>query len=426
MLTPETLGLLQSLSMALGLGLLIGLERGWHDREVPDGHRVAGVRTFGLLSLAGALSALLTQQWGGWVFAAALLAVVGMQMAGYRAALQRDPSVGMTTEVAGWVAFLLGALAMTGQATLAVAVAVVVMILLGSKSWLHRRVQLLSEQELFALFKLLLLALVLLPLLPDRGTGPWQSLNPRLIGWLVLLLAGLSFAGYFAIRALGTRRGLLLTSVLGGLVSSTALTLLFARQAVSRTLWTAVLALGIVLASATLFPRVWLEVAVVNPALAAAIFPPLLAMSITAYAGALWLWWRHGRNTAEAAVEPVFANPLELSAAVKFAALLVLIMLAAQLLRHTLGEAGVFALAAVSGLVDVDALSLSMAQMHAAGQLSSSVAEHAIVLTVMVNTLTKILLAWIIGGRALGLRIAWVLLLALLIGGVVVVLLGNL
>lgn len=426
MLTPETQEMLQSLGVALGLGLLIGLERGWHDRAAPDGQRVAGVRTFGLLSLAGALSALLSQQWGGWVFAAALLAMAAMQIAGYRASLRHDLSVGMTTEVAGWVAFLLGALAMTGQTTVAVAVAVVVMVLLGIKPWLHRLVQLLSEQELFALFKLLLLALVLLPLLPNRGMGPWQAWNPQVIGWLVLLLAGLSFVGYVAIRVLGARRGLLLTSVLGGLVSSTALTLLFARQVVSRPQWVVMLALGIALASATLFPRVWLEVGVVNPALASVIFPPLLAMAITAYGGALWLWWRSGRIQTEAAVEPVFNNPLELSAAVKFAALLVLIMFAAQALRQSMGDAGVFALAAVSGLVDVDALSLSMAQMHAAGQLSVWVAEHAIVLTVMVNTVTKILLAWAIGGRALGVRVAMVLLPALLMGGGVMLLLGDL
>ncbi len=416
MLAPETLDVLQSLGVALGMGLLIGLERGWHDRDAPDGQRVAGVRTFGLLALAGALSMLLAQQCGGWVFAASILAVVGMQLVGYRAALQRDPSVGMTTEIAGWVTFLLGALAMTGHMVVAVAVAVVVMGLLGSKARLHRGLQLLSERELFALFQLLLLALVLLPLLPDQGMGPWQAVNPRVIGWLVLLLAGLSFAGYFAIRILGARRGLLLTSVFGGLVSSTALTLLFARQAISRPAWSAILATGIVLASATLFPRVWLEVQVVNPPLAAAILPPLLGMMLGAYLGALGLWWRRGQDQPTEGIEPGLANPLELKAALKFAALLVLIMLAAQALQHGVGDAGVFALAAVSGLVDVDALSLSMAQMHAAGQMPLAVAERAIILTVGVNTLTKMLLAWLIGGRALGARVVGVMLPALVIG----------
>lgn len=420
MLTAETLDLLQSLGIALGVGLLIGLERGWHEREAPDGQRVAGVRTFGLLSLAGALSALLAQQWGGGIFSGAILSVVLMLLVGYWAALQRDPSVGMTTEIAGWVTFLLGALVMTGQAALAVAVAVIVMSLLGSKAILHRGMQLLSESELFALFKLLLLALVVLPLLPDHGMGPGQALNPRVIGWLVLLLAGLSFVGYFAIRVLGSRRGILLTSVLGGLVSSTALTVLFARQVVGRPQWAGVLAVGIALASATLFPRVWVEVSVVNPALASAILPPLLGMMLGAYLGALLLWWRSDRRlTEDAAVQPVFANPLELKTTLKFAALLVSIMLAAQALQQGAGRSGVLVLATVSGLVDVDALSLSMAQMHAAGQIAQPVAEQAIILTVMVNTLTKMALAFILGGRMLGARVASVLAPAVLIGGAV-------
>lgn len=420
MLTAETLDLLQSLSIALGVGLLIGLERGWHEREAPDGQRVAGVRTFGLLSLAGALSALLAQHWGGEIFSGAILSVVLMLLVGYWAALQRDPSVGMTTEIAGWVTFLLGALVMTGQAALAVAVAVIVMSLLGSKAILHRGMQLLSESELFALFKLLLLALVVLPLLPDQGMGPGQALNPRVIGWLVLLLAGLSFVGYFAIRVLGSRRGILLTSVLGGLVSSTALTVLFARQVIARPHWTGMLAVGIALASATLFPRVWVEVSVVNPALADTILPPLLGMMLGAYLGALLLWWRSNRRlTEDAAVQPVFANPLELKTALKFAALLVLIMLAAQALQQSAGRSGVLVLAAVSGLVDVDALSISMAQMHAAGQIAQPVAEQAIILTVMVNTLTKMALAFILGGRTLGACVASVLVPAVLIGGAV-------
>ncbi|WP_407275233.1 MgtC/SapB family protein [Halothiobacillus sp. DCM-1] len=422
MLTTETLDLLQSLGVALGIGLLLGLERGWHERAAPDGQRVAGIRTFGLLSLAGALTGLLAQHWGSWVFAAGMLGVVGLLLAGYRAAQRRDPSVGMTTEVAGWVAFMLGALVIVGQGMVAVAVAVVVMVLLGSKARVHRGVTLLSEQELFALFQLLVLALVVLPLLPDRGMGPWQALNPRVIGWLVLLLAGLSFIGYFAIRVLGARRGLLLTAVFGGLVSSTALTVLFARQALSHRAWVPVLAVGIVLASATLFPRVWLEVGVVNPLLAAELFLPMLAMMLAAYAGAFLLWRRSGQNQPDAPIEPVLANPLELKAALKFAALLVAIMVAAQALQQQVGSAGVFGLAAVSGLVDVDALSLSMAQMQAAGQVPLWVAERAIMLTVWVNTASKMGLALLIGGRALGVTVAWVLIPATLLGMGVMVL----
>jgi uncharacterized membrane protein (DUF4010 family) len=296
---------------------------------------------------------------------------------------------------------------------------VVITILLGMKAILHRGLLKLSEEELFATFKLLLIALVILPVLPNGDFGPWGALNPFVIGWMILLLAGLSFIGYFAIRILGSQRGLILTSVFGGIVSSTALTLVFSRLARSGSGVTAVLAIGIVIASVTLLPRVVIEVGIVNPALASELIPVLGGMLLVGFGGAM-LWWRYGirLQNKDMDVEPVLKNPLELTAALRFGLLLVSIMVFARAIQHVAGDAGIYALAAISGLADVDALSLSLAKMAADAQVASSVATEAIVLAILVNTMVKAALAYVIGGKALGLRVASVLLPAVAVGGV--------
>jgi len=415
----DPLVLLQSLGVALGIGLLIGLERGWHERSAEDGRRVAGVRTFGLIGLTGGLMGVLAAHFGSWVLVAGLLGLSAILVASYWAASLRDNAVGITTEIASLLTFILGVTAVAGYTYTAVVSAVVITILLGMKAILHRGLLKLSEEELFATFKLLLIALVILPVLPNGDFGPWGALNPFVIGWMILLLAGLSFIGYFAIRILGSQRGLILTSVFGGIVSSTALTLVFSRLARSGSGVTAVLAIGIVIASVTLLPRVVIEVGIVNPALASELIPVLGGMLLVGFGGAM-LWWRYGirLQNKDMDVEPVLKNPLELTAALRFGLLLVSIMVFARAIQHVAGDAGIYALAAISGLADVDALSLSLAKMAADAQVASSVATEAIVLAILVNTMVKAALAYVIGGKALGLRVASVLLPAVAVGGV--------
>lgn len=415
----DPLVLLQSLGVALGIGLLIGLERGWHERSAEDGRRVAGVRTFGLIGLTGGLMGVLAAHFGSWVLVAGLLGLSAILVASYWAASLRDNAVGITTEIASLLTFILGVTAVAGYTYTAVVSAVVITILLGMKAILHRGLLKLSEEELFATFKLLLIALVILPVLPNGDFGPWGALNPFVIGWMILLLAGLSFIGYFAIRILGSQRGLILTSVFGGIVSSTALTLVFSRLARSGSGVTAVLAIGIVIASVTLLPRVVIEVGIVNPALASELIPVLGGMLLVGFGGAM-LWWRYGirLQNKDMDVEPVLKNPLELTAALRFGLLLVSIMVFARAIQHVAGDAGIYALAAISGLADVDALSLSLAKMAADAQMAPSVATEAIVLAILVNTMVKTALAYVIGGKALGLRVASVLLPAVAVGGV--------
>ncbi len=407
---PDMVLVLQSLGLALGLGLLIGLERGWHERTAADGSRVAGVRTFGLIGLAGGLTGVLAGQYGGMVLAAGVFALGIILAVSYWQSAQRDQSVGITTEIASFLTFTLGVFAVSGYAYVAVVVAVITMILLGLKSVLHAGLQKISEQELFAAFKLLLLALVILPILPNGDFGPWGALNPWVIGWMVLLLAGLSFVGYFLMRTLGSRQGLLVTSLLGGLVSSTALTLTLARFNRERRDMTGIVAVGIIVASTILFPRVLIEVGLVNADLLSALMPPIIAMMLTASLGAVIAWrWASLQESNPAPLVSTLKNPLELGAALRFTLILVAIMLLAQGLHHYLGASGIYGLAAISGLADVDALSLSLSKMAGQGQITANVATQAIVLAILVNTLIKTALAFSIGGRLLGWRVAVVL-----------------
>lgn len=401
---------LQNLGLALGIGLLIGLERGWHERAAADGSRVAGVRTLGLIGLSGGLIGLLASQYGGVVLAAGIFVLGVILAVSYWLSAQRDQSVGITTEIASFLTFTLGVFAVSGYAYVAVVAAVISMILLGLKPVLHAGLQKLSEQELFATFKLLLLALVILPILPNGDFGPWGALNPWVIGWMVLLLAGLSFVGYFLMRILGSRQGLLVTSLLGGLVSSTALTLTLARFNRERRDMTGIVAVGIIVASTLLFPRVLIEVGLVNADLLSALLPPIIAMLLTASLGAVIAWrWASVHESNSATLVSTLKNPLELGAALRFTLILVAIMLLAQGLHHYLGTSGIYGLAAISGLADVDALSLSLSKMAGQGQITAEVATQAIVLAILVNTLVKTALAFFIGGRLLGWRVAVVL-----------------
>lgn len=383
------------LGLALAVGLLIGTERGWQARAAADGSRVAGIRTFGLIGLLGGLWALLAERVGVILLGFAFVAFAALIIISHIQDVRADKDVGITTVVAALVAFCLGAMVPLGFEAVASAAAVLTAILLSLKPVLHRWLCSLEALELNAALKLLLISVVLLPVLPDRGYGPWQALNPYEMWWMVVLIAGISFAGYFAIKVAGTGRGILLTSLLGGIVSSTATTLNFARLGRSGKLQR-VLAAGVVLAVATMFPRILIEVAVVNRQLLPLVLPPVALMAASAVLAAVWFWHIQLRNLGSH--ELPLSNPFQLFAAIQFGSLLGVIMLLAAALRHWFGETGIYALALVSGLADVDAITLSLARL-AQADLAAPTAAQAIVLAAIMNTLVKGLIVGIVAGR---------------------------
>jgi uncharacterized membrane protein (DUF4010 family) len=290
---------------------------------------------------------------------------------------------------------------------------VVTTLLLGYKPVLHQWISALKGKELRAGIKLLLISVVLLPVLPNRGYGPWQALNPYAIWWLVVLIASISFVGYFAMKITGARRGTVYTGLFGGLASSTALTLHFSRMARSDAALGPVLATGILLACGTMFPRMVVLAGVLDPDLLRPILLPAIVMSCLVYLPALWYWRSRARRKTDAGTS--LKNPLELKAALSFGALLVLVMLLGKALQHWFGDAGVLALATASGIADVDAITLSLARMSQE-DLTVRVAVLGIVIAAAVNTVTKAGMAVLIGGRGLAYRVGLPLLASAVAG----------
>ncbi len=399
----DEMEMFRRLGVALAIGLMVGAERGWHTRRLAEGQRVAGLRTFGLIGLLGGLWAVIGAQAGQLVLAAAFAALAAVLVVAQFQFLRRSADVGATTMVAALVTFALGALAGFGEVSVAAAGAVVVTLLLGVKPQLHGLVARLEYQELMAVIKLLMMSVVLLPVLPDHGYGPWQALNPYRIWWMVVLIAGISFAGYMAIKLAGPRLGIILTGLFGGVASSTATALSLARLGKGKPHLHRLLGAGVVVASATMFPRMLLVAAVVAPELARQLVWPLALAALVAYAGAAWSWRGAPRNERAGEVRP--RNPFELSVALQFGLLLALVMVLSFALQDWLGEAGFYLLAAVSGLSDVDAVTLSYGTRVSEATLNREVAASALVMAAVANTLVKAGLVAVICGGAMAWRV---------------------
>lgn len=395
------------LGIALAVGLLIGFERGFHQRAADEGARVAGFRTFALIGLAGGLTATLAlaaPAGGDWLPPAVLLALAGLMLLGAHHQMRQNGDVGMTTEVAALLAFLLGLAAGFGEKSVAAMGAVAVVLLLGLKAPLHALLRRLDEREVLAVVKLLVISLLMLPLLPDEPMGPWGALNPHRLWWMVVLVAGLSSAGYFAMKFFGSERGLVATALLGGLVSSTATTAAMARRARGVPEAARLSAAAALAACAVLPLRVALVTAVLSPDLAWRLAPPLAALFL-ATLGAAVLLWRRGRRDGGAA-DLGLGNPFELWPALQLAALLAVVFLLSEALPRWIGTGGLYLLAAVGGLADVDAITLSYGAKAGQGAMALTTAAWGILAATAVNNAVKAGLALSLGGRAVGLLVA--------------------
>lgn len=401
------------LGLALLLGALIGLQRGWQKRDQRAGSRVAGLRTHALTGLLGGFAALLAEAVTPWILPAALLGVMAVALVGYRLQAEHSQDFSITGLIGLGLTFCFGAAALLLDPTLPAAAAVITALILDNKAELHSLINRLQENELDAALKLLLITVVLLPILPNRGFGPGGVLNPFEIWWLVVLIAAISFVGYFAMRIGGTRLGVLFTSFFAGLSSSTAMTLHWARQARANTELTPLFAAGILIACGTMFPRILVYCALINPALLPPLLWPVALMTLLLYLPAAWLWHNHSGEQTDN--RPHQQNPLELKSALWFGALLTLILLFGQLLQEQLGDAGVYLLAAVSGITDVDAITLSLSRLSRDG-LGAHAAVLGVVIAASVNNLVKTALATGVGGRRLGRWVAGPMLLSLAVG----------
>ncbi|SMO62975.1 MgtC/SapB family protein [Fodinibius sediminis] len=379
---------------ALAVGLLIGIERGWSGRYKDEGDRVAGLRTFSLIGLLGGIWAQLSAITGSWMLGVAFIAVVALIIASHIVGSRETEDVGITTEFAMMLTFSLGVWAALGYYIYSFAATAMVVALLGIKPILHQWVGNIKTEEIYSGIKLLIISLVLLPLLPNQGYGPWHAFNPYWIWWMVVLISGLSFAGYFAIKYAGNRLGTFLTAIIGGLASSTAVTLSMAQFATKHKHQTLFMG-GVVIAASIMFIRVLIEVSVVNAGLLNRLWLPLTVMFTSLLLGSSWLWFSHQEADPGPKIE--LKNPFNLSTALKFGALLGVVMFLSAASNAWFGHEGVYALSIVSGLVDVDAITLSLSRLTL-NNLGEEVAIMGIILASAVNTIVKgILFAVVVG-----------------------------
>jgi uncharacterized membrane protein (DUF4010 family) len=377
---------------ALG-GAAVGLERQWSGHADGPGARFAGIRTFTML---GAIAGFTGWLWtAGITIPAAILfsGAVAIVAAAYVAGSRQN--IDGTTEVAALVVLSAGLLAGTGYIRLASAVVAITTLLLVEKSRLHALVNRIDDVGMRSAVRFAVMALVVLPLLPQGPYGPLGGARPRQLWALVLFFSGLSFVGYVAQRLVGPGHGYLVTGFLGGLMSSTNVTFTFAKTSRRELSMDRALAFGAVAANAVLYPRVVVATAILNPAvvrpLLVYLVPPAVIALLAAVAGLR-------RSTSEAAPEMQQQNPLQLTAALQMAVLFQGVLMAVHAVREFAGASGVFTSAAVLGLTDVDALTVSMGR-DVASTLSPAVGAAAIAIGVLTNTLMKLCLALFVGSR---------------------------
>ena len=382
--------LVWGLASALIIGALVGIERE-RSKALSGNVGIGGVRTFILFALTGAVSAWLSRELGSaWIFVASLAAVAALAVAGYVVQARIKPNaVGLTTETAAIGVCLLGGACTAGYNEMALAVGIAVSAVLAYKEPMHGLVAKLGPDDISAGVKLLAATFIVLPLLPTTAVDPWGVLEPRSIWTLMILIAALSLVGYVATRALGPRRGTAITGLTGGLVSSTAVTLAFARQSRDEGgKMDDALAGGLLLAWAVMDVRIVVLAAILFPPLVRPLLVPFGAMTIATLAAAA-LCLRRSRSEEPPAGEVALKNPFSLRAAIKFGLLFAAVLVAVAAVQRYLPGRGYYLVAALAGLADVDAITLSMAGLARSGGVDVGTVVGALVVAALANTIVK-------------------------------------
>lgn len=402
----------RALGIALGLGMLVGLQRQRAES------RMAGIRTFPLITLLGTVCALLSSSFGGWVVAAGFLTVAVLIAVSNQAKLrsQEEPEPGQTTEAAALLMYGVGAYVAVGNQAAAIVVGGIVAVLLHYREPLHRFVEKMGEKDARALMQFVLIALVILPVLPNRDFGPYGVFNPYDIWRMVVLIVGIGIGGYVAYKMFGQGAGTLLGGILGGLISSTATTVSYARRSKDTPDASTLAALVILIASTVAFARIIAEVAAVAPGILKRVAPPLGAMLLLMIVLSAIAYFR---NRGDAGEMPEQENPAELKSALWFGALYALILYGVAAVKDHFGNSGLYVVAVLSGLTDVDAITLSTANMVEAEKLGADTGWRLILTAALSNLVFKAGTVAALGHRRLLGRIALLFGIAL-VGGILI------
>lgn len=384
---------------SLAIGLLIGLER----ERSPAAK--AGLRTFALVALFGAVAAMLSEKAASpWLLTGGLLVIGLMTIAAYMRERDEIADPGTTTVAAIVMCYGLGAMVWHGYATLAVMLAIVTTALLYFKAELRGITQNLSRRDLVSILQFAVLTFIILPVLPDRNYGPYDALNPHQVWLMVVLISGVSLAGYIALRFVGQRHGAALLGLFGGLASSTATTLVYARHGRDNEGLAQLAVVVILLANLVVLVRLSVVSAVVSPSILPQLLP-VLGSGLVLGLGAATYWW-HKLSQQSEVLMPEVSNPTEIRTAVGFGLLYAVVLFFAAWLSDIAGNGGLYVVALVSGLTDVDAITLSSLRLFGLGKLQAAETVTAIALGIISNIGFKLGLVFFIGGPLLAKRCA--------------------
>ncbi|ASV74321.1 MgtC family [Thermogutta terrifontis] len=402
------------LGMAALLGFLVGMQREHTEGGMP------GLRTFPLITLCGSVFALLGLSFGGWLPAAALLCLVGLLFFPHWLRIRRaDPDPGLTTSVAVILMYGVGALLVLTRIEIGVVLGGAVAVLLQFKPEIHHFAERLGDEDLRAIMQFVLITCIILPVLPTQPIDPLNVVSLFNVWLMVVLIVGISLGGYIAYKFFGARAGIYLAGILGGAVSSTATTISAARQARSDTTQQNAAAVVILLASTVMIGRIFVEIAVVNPAMLETSLIPLTILAVATYLPARFLRLPQDRDGTTLIAE--HQNPTQLRSAIYFAVLYALVLYLIAWLKNNVGESGLYPLAILSGLHDMDAITISVSRMATGDQELAQHGWRYITAGALANMGTKTVLAGVMGNPRLGIRVALAFLPGLITGLILIV-----
>ena len=380
-----------------GIGFVLGLEREYSQYS-EKGEIFAGLRTFTLVALLGFLTAYLGITFTYWIFIAGFLGVVAIVAISYWVT-SNEGNIGSTTEFAIIFTFLLGGLVLVGSINLSLALTVITLVLLSLKLRLKSMIGQLTQKELFAFVRFVVIALLILPFLPNEFYGPYEVINPREVGWIIVLTSGIGFVGYILMKFLGTDRGILLTSILGGLVSSTLVTFTFSKKSKENPELSQNYAVGIFAAATIMIARVFLWVFIFNKSMLVSLTLPLLIIFFTAFGVALFFYNKQFEKQ-RSVDKIVLGDPLNIRNAVFFGVFYMGILLLVSYANQTYGANGIYFSSSISALTDVDAIAISVSKLGGT-TINLLIAQNAILLATLSNTVVKIGIALFTGSHKL-------------------------
>ena len=384
--------ILQILATAFGLGLLVGLQREKAESAL------AGIRTFPLISLMGAMTGLVAQHFGGWILASGFITLAIVILSAKFALFKSNQDLGITTEVAALLMYIVGAYLTFGDATIAIVVGALTAVLLQMKDVLHDFVRKMGERDILAIMRFAAIALVILPILPNQNYGPFHVLNPYDIWRMVVLIVAISLMGYAAYKVFKDKAGTLLAGILGGLISSTATTVSYARNTKTLPETSSLAALAIMLASTVSVIRVTLAFMVVSPSATSVIAPPLLTLFATMVIICVVLYFS---RSGETHTMPEPDNPAELTSAIVFGLLYGGIIFAVAAAKEMFGQQSLYLIAMISGLTDVDAITLSTGRLVEGQRLEAHTGWQLVMIAIMANLVFKWGAVAVLGNKVL-------------------------